>query len=76
MVGRQAPMDLVECHSGSAYAERPVALTWQGERLEIEAVEARWRIPGGLRFRVRTADGQVFELFYGELYDEWRIHPA
>ncbi len=66
--------DLVECHSGYEYAERPTALTWQGRRLEVEAVEAEWRIPGGKKFRVRTADGQVFELLYAELYGEWRIH--
>jgi hypothetical protein len=64
----------VECHSDYTYAERPVALRWEGARLEIEAIEAQWRIPGGRRFRVRTAEGLVFELFYGELYDEWRIH--
>lgn len=68
--------DPVECHSGFEYAERPVALTWEGRRLEIEAIENQWRIPGGKCFRVRTADQQVFELFYGELYDEWRINPA
>jgi hypothetical protein len=67
--------ELVECHSEYTYAERPVALHWQGERLAIEEVEQRWRIPGGLRFRVRVIDGRVFELFYGELYDEWRISP-
>jgi hypothetical protein len=66
---------LVECHSEFTYAERPTALYWQGERLEIEAIEAQWRIPGGRRFRVRTAGPRLFELFYGELYDEWRIHP-
>ncbi len=66
--------DPVECHSGYEYAERPVALHWQGQRLEIEAVEAEWRIPGGHCFRVRTANGRKFELFYGELYDEWRIN--
>ena len=64
----------VECHSGFTYAERPIALQWEGERLEIEEIEAQWRIPGGRRFRVRVVDGRVFELFYGELYDEWRIH--
>jgi hypothetical protein len=68
--------ELVECHSGYEYAQRPTALRWQGERLEVEAVEAEWRIPGGRRFRVRTRNGLVFELFYGELYDEWRITPA
>ena len=67
---------LVECHSGYTYAERPVALRWEGQRLEIERVEAEWRIPGGKRFRVRTQDGRSFELFYGELYDEWRVNPA
>jgi hypothetical protein len=65
---------LVECHSGYTYAERPIALHWEGRRLPIQAIEARWRLPGGRRFRVRTEDGQVFELFYGELYDEWRVH--
>lgn len=66
--------DLVECHSGGEYAERPTALRWEGLRLEITRVEEAWRIPGGKRFRVQTADGRRFELFYGELYDEWRIH--
>lgn len=66
--------DLVECHSGHTYAERPIALKWEDERLEIEEIEAQWRIPGGRKFRVRVMDGRVFELFYGELYDEWRIH--
>jgi hypothetical protein len=67
------PKEIVECHSGYTYAERPVALHWEDVRLEILEIEARWRIPGGLRFRVRVEDGRVFELFYGELYDEWRV---
>ena len=66
---------LVECHSGFEYAERPIALHWQGERLEIEQVQAQWVIPGGKKFLVRTTSGRIFELFYGELYDEWRINP-
>lgn len=66
--------EIVECHSGFEYAERPVALRWEGERLVIEKILNRWQIPGGKRFLVETTDGQVFELFYGELYDEWRIH--
>ncbi|HLB63677.1 MAG: hypothetical protein A2Z66_05545 [Chloroflexi bacterium RBG_13_66_10] len=67
-------MDLVECHSGYTYGERPIAFQWEGERLRVAEVEATWRLPGGRRFRVRAEDGRVFELFYGELYDEWRIH--
>lgn len=67
--------ELVECSSQFTYAERPVALRWEGNRLEIAQVQAQWRIPGGRRFRVQTQDGRIFELFYGELYDEWRINP-
>jgi len=26
--------ELVECHSGFTYADKPVALTWEGRRLE------------------------------------------
>ncbi len=66
--------EIVECHSEYEYAEKPVALTWGGQRLGIAEILERWRIPGAKCFRVRTADGQVFELLYGELYDEWRIH--
>ena len=65
--------DRVECISSFQYAERPIALHWEGERLEIEAIEAQARTLEGKRFRVRTADGQVFELAYGEADDEWRI---
>lgn len=68
--------DLVECHSGYTYAERPLAFSWEGRRLEIKEITKEWRIPGGRCFRVLTGDGQTFELFYGELYDEWRINPV
>jgi len=66
--------ELVECNSGFAYAEKPVALTWEGQRLEITSILSQWRLPGQMCFRVETSDGQVFELFYGEREDEWRIH--
>ena len=66
--------EIVECHSGYEYGERPIALTWKGERLEVTTILDRWRIPGGKCFRVETRDEQVFEITYVELYDEWRIH--
>ena len=64
--------ELVECHSGYTYAERPIALQWDGDRLVVEEIEDQWRIPGGRKFRVRVEDGRTFELFYGELYGDWR----
>ncbi|GAB4473087.1 MAG: hypothetical protein Kow0088_08140 [Anaerolineales bacterium] len=67
-------MEIVECHSEYEYAERPLALWWQGQRLEIQEILDQWRVPGGKGFRVKTKDDQIFELFYGELFDEWRIY--
>lgn len=65
----------VECYSGSQYAERPTALTWEGERLEITAIVKRWRRPEERCFRVRTRDQRLFDLFYNEALDQWRINP-
>ena len=65
----------VECHSGSEYAERPLALRWEGERLTVETIEGEWSVPGGKRFRVRTEGGRRFELAYEERSDEWRVRP-
>jgi hypothetical protein len=63
----------VECRSDSEYAERPVALYWQEQRLEIVEILARWRTPAGKGFRVRTADDQIFELTYDEITADWLI---
>jgi hypothetical protein len=63
----------VECHSDVEYAERPIAIQWQGQRLQIVDILTRWRSPNGKCFRVKTTDDQIFDLFYDELYDEWRI---
>ena len=68
-------MEIVECRSDSEYAERPLALTWQGKRLEVAEIWARWRGPNEKGFRVKTTDGQAFELTYREVPDEWYIHP-
>lgn len=68
--------ELVTCHSGYQYAQRPAALHWEGDRLEVEQIEAEWRTPGGKHFRVRVWDGRLFELTYDELGDEWIIAPV
>jgi hypothetical protein len=72
--------DIVECHSGYAYAERPTALTWQGQRLIVTEILSQGCTPQAKWFRVRTADGQVFELSCVEVAversseHEWQIH--
>jgi hypothetical protein len=63
----------VECRSEIAYAERPVALTWQGKRLLVSEVLVSSRVPEGMRFRVRTKDDQVFDLVYDQAGDTWLV---
>jgi hypothetical protein len=66
--------EFVECHSDYTYAERPTALTWDGRRLEIVKILTQSRTPDEKRFRVRTSDGQEFELSYREAVNEWQIY--
>jgi hypothetical protein len=65
--------DLVECHSGFTYPDKPVALTWEGRRLEISRILAEWRTPEKNCYRVYTTDGMEFELAYSQDIDEWQI---
>ena len=67
--------DIVECHSEFEYAEKPVTLTWQGQRLEIKAILSQWRTPQGKWFHVQTDDMQTFKLLYDEAADTWHINP-
>jgi len=68
--------EIVECLSGYTFGDRPIALHWDGERLPIVEIVARWRLPDGRQFRVRVEDDRTFELFYNEQADKWRIHEA
>jgi hypothetical protein len=68
--------ELVECHSGFTYPDRPIALTWEGQRLEIARILAEWRTPEKIHFRVRTADSREFELEYSHITDEWQVENS
>lgn len=63
----------VECYSGVAYAERPVAVYWQAQRLVVEQVLRSWRTPQGLGFDVVVIDGRRFHLSYDESSDTWHL---
>ena len=69
----QGNQDLVSCRSDYSYAQRPVALQWEGQRLTVRTVEAEWRAPEGRGFRVVTTSNLKFELVYHELDDEWQV---
>jgi hypothetical protein len=71
--------DRVECYSGSAYGERPLVLTWQGQRYSVLEVLSQGRTPQAKWFRVRTEAGDLFELSHIEAAvispdeTEWQI---
>ena len=73
----------VECLASAAYPGDPLALTWEGQRREVESILHRWRSPDGIGFRVRTKSlegsgrpGEIFELIYDLSADAWRITPS
>lgn len=64
-------IDRVEFYSATSYAERPVAVTCQGQRLEVQEVLRSWRTPDGPGFDVIVADGRKLRLMYDEAFDTW-----
>ncbi|MGB9639480.1 MAG: hypothetical protein ACPL3P_03740 [Anaerolineales bacterium] len=67
--------ELVECHSGYQYCERPIAIWWQNERLTVVQIIEEMRSPNGKNFRVNTQKGFLFDLTYEESTDQWTITP-
>jgi hypothetical protein len=65
--------DMVECHSEYEYPERPVAIHWQGRKLEISRILTEWLAPNEKRFLVEVGDNQLFTLVYDQACDEWQI---
>ena len=63
----------VECYSGSRYAERPIAMHWQGQRLEIRQVLYGWRSPDGPAFDVLVAGDRRLRLELDENSDCWSV---
>ena len=61
----------VECYSGSAYAERPLALWWQSERIKITRILNETRSPVGKTFEVVLEDDRKVLLTYIEESDLW-----
>ncbi len=66
----------VECYSGFEYPERPLAVIWQGERLEVDEILESKRTPKGKTFRVTVKNGLVFVLEYDQHADRWSIIPG
>jgi hypothetical protein len=68
--------ELVECHAGYTYAERPTAVLWGDKRLSVIELIERRNIPDGRYFLVRTEDDLAFILIYNEFDDAWQVREA
>lgn len=64
---------LVECHSEYQYAERPIAFSWEGERVVVTEIVAQWRSPRGVHFKVLSDTQGIFDLSYLELEGKWEV---
>lgn len=73
MSGKWAEPDVVRCHSGYTYAQRPVSFAYSGRDYAIENIVAENRFPDGKQFLVQTGDGKLFELIYNEVNDHWQV---
>ena len=67
------PHAQVECRSEHTYAQQPVAVWWQGQRLAVEALESEWLTPRGRAFRLRCAQNLCFVAAYDQAEDRWEV---
>ena len=63
----------VECHSGYIYAERPLAVTMDKQRLMITRIIRESKTQVGQAFEVQMENGRELELVYDENNDEWKL---
>ncbi|MBN2257674.1 MAG: hypothetical protein JW704_07605 [Anaerolineaceae bacterium] len=68
--------ELVQCHSGFRYADRPVSFLWESNKYKITRIIQEGKTEGGLSFTVATKSDSVFRLLYDECNDQWLIYPA
>jgi hypothetical protein len=66
----------VICYSGYAADEEPRAVVVDGRRLNVVAVERRWREPEARCFVVRVSDGTRCLLRQGEATGAWTMRTT
>ena len=63
----------VETYDGFKGAERPVAFTWKGRRIECRKILDRWYGEDYEHFKVDGDDGRTYVLRYDRPHDRWEI---
>ncbi|NOZ50414.1 MAG: hypothetical protein GXP37_10260 [Chloroflexi bacterium] len=63
----------VSAYAGASYPQRPIAVHWQGQRLEALQIERTWRTPDALHFRLQIETLGRVELSYHPRTDTWTL---
>lgn len=72
MIARASTIE-VEAYAGASYPQRPSAVWWEGERLEVEQVIRSWRTPDALHFRVELQILGETTLSYNYQSEAWSL---
>lgn len=67
--------DIVDCHSGFRYAERPTSFQYMGQFHQIHAILSESKTENGYQFIVLAETRHQYQLVYEELHDAWQINP-
>jgi hypothetical protein len=73
MTGEARMPELVECYSGTEYAEAPRKFFWEREWREVIRILARRRLPEGKQFVVEDGQGGRFALMYEFEREQWTV---
>jgi len=63
----------VECQSGYSACDRPTAVVWEDQRLEITRIESERREPEAKCYRLITGNGLRFETRFYEIENRWQV---
>lgn len=63
----------VETYDGFKGAERPMAFTWKGRRIECQKILDRWYGESYEYFKVAGDDSRTYVLRYDRARDYWEI---
>jgi hypothetical protein len=61
----------VDCYSGASYAERPRALIFHGNKIEVSQILCSQLTPGSKVFKVILENGWTVTLQYSLQADHW-----
>jgi len=66
----------VRCLAGSRANERPLSFLLDEREIGIRTIQAFWREPDYLYFKVETDEGRVYELRHHEYEDSWQVRES